>query len=98
MRKLIFLSFTAVVLFLSACKKSSEDFKTASISDYYPLKIGKYITYKLDSTIFINFGTTQVINSNEVKHVVDALITDNLGRPAYRGRAIESTVAGSQVR
>ena len=84
MRKLIFLSFTAVVLFLSACKKSSEDFKTASISDYYPLKIGKYITYKLDSTIFINFGTTQVINSYEVKHVVDALITDNLGRPAYR--------------
>jgi hypothetical protein len=84
MRKAFFLTLTTVVLFLSACKKSNEDFKTASISDYYPLQIGKYITYNLDSTVFTNFGTVMAIHSYQVKHVVDALISDNLGRPAYR--------------
>lgn len=84
MRKAFFLSLTTVVLFLSACKKSTEEFKTASVNEYYPLQVGKYITYNLDSTIFINFGTLKKVNSYQVKHVVDALITDNLGRPAFR--------------
>ena len=84
MRKLIFLTLTTAVLFMSACKKSSEVFQSAPISDYYPLQAGKYIVYNLDSTVFINFGTTKVIRSYQVKYLVDALITDNLGRPAYR--------------
>ena len=98
MRKVFFLTLTTVVLFLSACKKSTEEFQTASIRDYYPLQIGKYITYSLDSTVFINFGTVQVINSYQVKHVVDALITDGLGRPAYRIiRYIRRTPANAWV-
>lgn len=68
----------------SACKKSIEDFHTKDLNDYYPLEIGKYITYKLDSTIFINFGTSSIVHSYQVKYETDALITDNLGRPAYR--------------
>lgn len=96
MRKVIFLTLTATILLLSACKKSSEDFQSAPISDYYPLQIGKYITYNLDSTVFVNFGTVQQVHSYQVKHVVDALITDNLGRPAYRIiRYIRSTPAGA---
>lgn len=84
MRKAIFFTVTISALFFSACKKSSEVFQTAAISDYYPLAVGKYVTYTLDSTVFVNFGQAQVIHSYQVKHVVDALITDNLGRPAYR--------------
>ncbi len=85
MRRSIFVCSVISVFVFSACKKSTEDFKTAAISDYYPLLIGKYITYNLDSTVvYQNFGASQVVISYQVKYVVDALITDNLGRPAYR--------------
>ena len=84
MRRAIFLTATTAVLFLSACKKSTEDFQTASISDYYPLTVGKYITYKIDSTVTINFGQSLVVNSYQVRLQVDAAIKDNLGRPAFR--------------
>lgn len=74
---------TAAVVF-SSCKKSSEVYQTASVTDYYPQVVGKYITYNLDSTVFINFGTKDTVISYQVKFVVDAKITDNLNRPAYR--------------
>ncbi len=86
MKKLIpFIFLAASILSLNACKKSSEAFKTASIDDYNPLVVGKYITYNLDSLVYVNFGSgTTEIHSYQVKYEVDAQITDILGRPAYR--------------
>lgn len=56
-----------------------------SVNDYFPLKVGKYITYSLDSIVYYtNFNTSAVVKSYQVKQVVDAQITDALGRPAYR--------------
>ena len=49
-----------------------------------PLQPGKYITYRVDSTVFTNFGRSTEIHRYQVKHVVDALVTDNLDRPSYR--------------
>ncbi len=74
----------AFLLSLHACKKSSETYETASIEDYSPLEVGKYITYQLDSFVYTNFGVNTAIRTYQVKHLVDALITDNLGRPAHR--------------
>ena len=84
MRKLFLLIMISSAVIFSACKKSTEDFKTPSVNDYYPMQVGKYITYNLDSTVFVNFGTAQEIHSYQVKLVVDGTMTDNLGRPAYR--------------
>jgi len=84
MRKLFLLLTIISAVCFQACKKSTDVLNTASVSAYYPLVVGKYITYNLDSTIFINFGTKDTVISYQVKHQVDALITDNLGRPAYR--------------
>lgn len=85
MRKVFFFLTTISLLFLSSCKKSTEVFDTAALGDYYPLTVGKYITYNLDSTVvYQNFGQTQTINSYQVKLVVDAQVSDNLGRPASR--------------
>jgi len=85
MRKLFFIiSVTALTVF-SACKKTVDDFSTPPLSDYYPLTVGKYVTYNLDSIVYYsNFGTSATIKSYQVKHVVDAQITDASGRPAYR--------------
>ena len=69
---------------LSACKKQTEEFKTDALTDYVPLQAGKYITYRMDSTVFVNFGRVTEIHKYQVKHVVDQQITDNSGRPAWR--------------
>ena len=71
-------------LFIISCKKQTEIFNTASVNDYYPLQVGKYITYNLDSTLFINFGEKDTVISYQVQDKVDAAVTDNLGRKAYR--------------
>lgn len=82
----------------SACNKDAEVLDLPAINDYYPLQVGKYVTYSLDSTVFINFGTKDTIINYQVKHQVDGQLTDNLGRPAYRvTRYIRKTAANAWV-
>lgn len=97
MRK-VFLPLIIAALAFNACNKSNDVLEIASVADYSPTVIGKYITYALDSTVFINFGTKDTVISYQVKHEVDAQITDNLGRPAYRIiRYIRKTAANAWV-
>jgi hypothetical protein len=85
MRKQVSFLVIAALIIFSACKKTTEEFVTAPLSDYFPLTVGKYITYSLDSIVYnTTFGVSAVVNSYQVKHVVDAQVTDASGRPAYR--------------
>ncbi|MFM6923925.1 MAG: hypothetical protein ACKOU7_00355, partial [Ferruginibacter sp.] len=84
MSKNLLLMTILTVLAFTSCKKSTEVLDVPSVNDYSPFVVGKYITYALDSTVLINFGTKDTVIKYQVKHQVDALITDNLGRPAYR--------------
>ena len=88
--------FAIAVISLFSCTKKIEEFQTASLNDYYPLAAGKYITYRLDSTVFTNFGQNTEVHSWQVKHVIDAQITDNLGRPSYRVFRYLRDTAGTQ--
>jgi hypothetical protein len=81
---------------LGGCKQEKEEFQSAPLSDYTPLQVGKYITYHLDSTIFTNFGSATVVHSYQEKHLVDAQITDALGRPAFRMTRWTRDTAGTQ--
>src|SRR5450432_1503089 len=83
LKRIPLLVILGTVLLLNSCRKD-EKFTSASLSDYYPLKPGKYITYQLDSTVFLAFGTRDTIVSYQVQDRVDAQITDNNGKPAYR--------------
>ncbi len=84
-QSIIRLSLLAIVITtLFSCKTEKEEFTTDNISDYIVLTPGKYITYRLDSLVFTNFGRTTETHRYQVKDQVDALITDNLGRPSYR--------------
>jgi hypothetical protein len=76
--------FIIAILGLFACKKQTEEFTSEALADYVPLQPGKYITYRLDSTVFTDLGRTTEIHSYQEKHVIDAEITDNEGRPAFR--------------
>ena len=81
------LLFILVIAFLFesniGCKKTYT-YSSDQVTDYVQLQIGKYITYRLDSLEFINFGTQDTIVSYLAKDVIDDTITDNLGRPSFR--------------
>lgn len=80
-----FLALGAVLLTaVNACKKKTDTLATATIEDYSPFTVGRYITYRLDSTVTINFGAALQTRSYVVKYVVDAAITDANNRPSYR--------------
>lgn len=70
-------------LFFSSCNEK-ETLTTDALTDYYKMTPGKYITYRLDSLVFTNFGRNTEVHRYQIKDVVDAQITDNLGRPAFR--------------
>jgi len=72
-----------LVSFIFSCDEK-EEFTSESLSEYIPLGVGKYITYRLDSTVFTSFGRVTEIHRYQVRHLIEAAITDNLGRPSYR--------------
>lgn len=84
MRASLLLFFASLIL-LTGCNRKTEDLSgNDKPSDYFVLQPGKFVTYRLDSTVFPNFGTTTAVRSYQEKHVVDAQIPDALGRPSYR--------------
>ena len=79
-----------------SCSKKTETLQVDDMRDYLPLQIGSYITYRLDSTVFTNFNKNIEVHAYQLRHVVDAEITDNLGRPAYRVYTYLRDSAGTQ--
>lgn len=72
------------VLAVAGCEKETEEFSAEPVSDYLPLQIGKYITYRLDSTVFPESGRSETVRSYQEKFEVAQELADNLGRPSYR--------------
>lgn len=81
---------------LFSCKKQTEQYKSDALSDYIPQQVGKYITYRTDSTVFTNFGKRTEIHSYQEKNIVDAQLPDGLGRPSYRILRYIRDTAGTQ--
>ncbi|MBM3432429.1 MAG: hypothetical protein FJX92_05440 [Bacteroidetes bacterium] len=69
---------------LNSCSGKKEILTLSEITDYAPLTVGKYITYRVDSLVFPNFGRSIEIRKYQIKHVIDAVFTDGMGRPSYR--------------
>lgn len=72
-----------VVVSVISCNKK-EQFSSAQLTEFMNLEVGKFIRYRLDSTKFINFGQKDTVLKYQAKEVIDAAITDNLGRPGWR--------------
>ncbi|MES2882454.1 MAG: hypothetical protein V4676_09925, partial [Bacteroidota bacterium] len=54
------------------------------LSDYVAPQVGKYIIYRTDSTVFTQFQSVVEVHSYHEKQIVDAQLTDNLGRTTFR--------------
>jgi len=74
---------TILVLFIMGCEKK-DIYDSAELSEYMNMEVGKYVRYRLDSTLYINFGQKDTVIKYQAKEVIDAAITDNLGRPSWR--------------
>ncbi|HEY2721188.1 MAG TPA: hypothetical protein VGI82_05665 [Chitinophagaceae bacterium] len=91
--------FIAILIF--SCQKKdnfdSTDYQTQRLTEMImPLQKGKYITYRVDSTVFTSFGRNTEVHSYLIKHVADTTITDNLGRPSFRIFTYLSDTTGTQ--
>jgi hypothetical protein len=83
-KNLLFILVIVFILQISNSCKKTYNYPSDQVTDYMQLQIGKYITYRLDSLEFINFGTADTIVSYLAKDVIDDTITDDLGRPSFR--------------
>lgn len=81
--KNIFLLLIVSALLVS-CQKQTDVYNSAPLSDYFNPTIGHYIEYRLDSTVFIYYGQRDTVIKYRARDVVEAAITDNVGRPSYR--------------
>jgi hypothetical protein len=88
------ISFASFLLF--SCSSKTEQLETELLTEYVPLQPGKYITYRVDSLVFPNFGRNTEIHKYQVKHVIDAMILDNENRPSYRVFRYLRDSAGTQ--
>jgi hypothetical protein len=70
-------------LLLTRCSEK-DDFTSESPTEYQNLEVGKYITYRLDSILYVDFGQKDTLIKYQAKDVVDAATTDAIGRPAWR--------------
>jgi hypothetical protein len=76
---------TAMIITFEGCSKKTDTYQAEPLTDYYiNLQPGKYIRYLLDSTLYIEFGQKDTVISYEAKDIVDAPITDALGREGWR--------------
>ncbi len=91
-----FLICTITSIFLFSCEREVEEFASEQVADYFPFQPGKYIIYRLDSTVFTLQGRAEETHSYQEKHEVDAQVTDNLGRTSYRIFRYIRDVAGTQ--
>lgn len=89
----VYIIISLLPFLTASCKKVNETLVAEKIINYYPLHIGNSISYQLDSTVYISFGSEKVVRSYIIKDVVDSMITDNLGRNSYKiKRKIRSTI------
>lgn len=91
------LTILGLSLFVLGCDTEKEDLQLEAAGDYVALQPGKYITYRLDSTVFVQQGRAQEIHSYQEKHQVDAEINDNLGRKSYRVFRYIRNLAGTSA-
>ncbi len=78
-----------VLLICFSCARDTErnalpEYQPERLQELLPMQRGKYITYRLDSTVPIFQGRALAIRRYQVRDVWDSLITDNLGQPTWR--------------
>lgn len=81
---LLILSGLFLVSFFS-CKKESDDKYANNVSaGYFPLEVGHYVTYNVDSVIWNDFDCTIDTNHYQMRFTIADTFFDNASRKSYR--------------
>lgn len=72
-----------LIFLLGACQKQTIELSFEPIENYFPIKRGVALTYRLDSTSYTGINNAKSVNSNIIRDVLDSSITDNLGKTTY---------------
>lgn len=89
-----FVTLLAIWL-LPACSDKKVELSSPALSEYFPLTPGKYITYRLDSTVLTQFGRDTIVHSYRVRDLVEAEVIDGEGRNSFRIVRSMSNLAGT---
>lgn len=70
---------------LTSCKKESEDLSGLATGEgYYPLEIGKYVLYNVDSTYWDDFLESEIIYTSQVRYQTADTFTNAAGELSYK--------------
>ena len=83
MQLLRVLTAIIIVVVLFGCNKQSEVLPLSSLPDYYPLQTGKRFIYRLDSTLYLSFGSAVQTVSYLAKDSVVSSFQDNQAHTSY---------------
>ncbi len=96
-----FCSALTICLLIFSCKKNSDTDSVDMKKDYFPLEVGRYIVYNIDSTIYDEITHIPTTYKYQIKEKITQTFTDNENQTAYRlERYIkwyDSTKAYSQI-
>jgi len=73
-----------LILLLASCSEKKVELNSPALSEYFPMQVGKYITYRLDSTVLTQFGRDTTVKTYRVRDLVDAQVKDAMERSAFR--------------
>lgn len=68
-------------VFFASCSK--EIVRPSDSDDYFPLRVGKYVLYDVDSTVYDNFSKTTYRNHYQMRYEVVDSFMDGQGRLSY---------------
>lgn len=86
-RFLPFLLLSVLTIVYASCKKETDNperFYVEPTRGYYPLQIGRYVVYDVDSVIWDDFDCTRKNRHLNMRYTISDTFTDLSGRPSYR--------------
>ncbi|MBS1773764.1 MAG: hypothetical protein JST82_12970 [Bacteroidetes bacterium] len=84
-KTLPFLLLAVVLIFaIPSCKKADKQVPVPENQDYFPLQLGKYVIYNVDSTIWDDTNCVKVVRHYQMMWRVVDTFTDGQNRPSMR--------------
>jgi hypothetical protein len=72
-----------VLVFAGCSDKKDQEFTVTQASSYFDLQPGKFIIYRVDSTVFTQQGRSEETHVYQEKDFINSQTTDGMGRPSY---------------